>query len=63
MFVKQTNRMVYLKRFLIIITACFVLNISFNQVLSAPQSDKTFILGSDKALPSIQVSEQKIFSM
>lgn len=63
MVVKQTNRMVCMKRFLIIITACFVLNISFNQVLSAPQSDKTFILCSDKALPSIQVSEQKIFSM
>lgn len=30
-----------MKRFLIAITACFVLNISFNQVLSAPQSDKT----------------------
>lgn len=50
-----------MKRFLIIITACFVLNISFNQVLSVPQSDKTFILRSDKALPSIQVSEQKNF--
>ncbi|MCX8579181.1 hypothetical protein J3U35_06980 [Gilliamella sp. B2717] len=50
-----------MKRFLIIITACFVLNISFNQVLCAPQSDKTFILRSDNALPPIQISEQKNF--
>lgn len=50
-----------MKRFLIIITAYFVLNISFNQVLCAPQSDKTFILRSDNALPPIQISEQKNF--
>ena len=44
-----------------IFTACILINMPINQVLSAPKTDKISIQSSDEASPQFQLPEQSRF--